>query len=87
MTVAVPGRVGEVGLDGKLRVTLPSIDLRTAENLTGRGGADVVTPRGETIGRVHTIVGTLEHPVVMVWLFDEAKRSVVGLHGKEVFLG
>ena len=87
MDIAVAGKVGEVGLDGNLRVTLPSIDLRTAEILTGRGGADVVTPRGETIGRVHTIVGTLEHPVVMVRIFHEAKRSVVGLHGKEVFLG
>jgi rRNA processing protein Gar1 len=87
MSVAVPGRVGELGLDGKLRVILPPIDLRVAEALTFRGGADVVTPRGEGIGRVDTIVGTLEHPVALVRLYDEAKRSASALAGKEVFLG
>lgn len=77
----------DVGLDGMLRVELDPIDLTAAEALTSRGGGEVVTNRGEGLGRVVNVVGTLERPVAIVRIYQDARGLVGKVMGKEVFLG
>ena len=83
----VRGKAGELGLDGKLRVELEAIDLATADHLTGRRGAAVMTPRGDEVGRVETIVGTLKRPTAVVRVHPDARLLASELRGREVFLG
>jgi rRNA processing protein Gar1 len=78
---------GDLGIDGKLRVDLDPMNLETAGNLTTHGGADVFTPRGDSLGRVVNIVGTLERPIAIVKLDHEVKTGADQLKGREVFLG
>ena len=78
---------GEIGLDGKLRVKLGSIDVGSAVELTRGGGAEVVTTRSEPVGRVETVVGTLRNPIAIVRLDREALPDADRLRGKELFLG
>jgi rRNA processing protein Gar1 len=78
---------GEVGLDGKLRVQLGAVDVKTVGELTYRGGAEVVTNRNEPVGRVETVVGTIQRPIAIVRLHPEAKTIADRLQGKELFIG
>jgi hypothetical protein len=81
------GKALDVGLDGMLRVELDPLDLKAAGTLTSKGGGQVVTNRGEGLGRVVSVVGTLEHPIAIVKVYPDARRLVRKLMGKEVFLG
>ena len=83
----VSGRAGEVGLDGMLRVELAPLDLSSARELTGRRRAEVLTSRGDSIGRVESLVGTLERPVAVVKVHPDRRKAVSQLRGREVFLG
>jgi hypothetical protein len=81
------GRAGDLGHDGMLRVELDPVDMRTAEDLTRGRGAEVFTPRGQSMGNVTGIVGTLERPIVVVRLHPDARRTATEMRGREVFLG
>ena len=74
-------------MDGRLRVELDPLDLRLAEDLTRGRGAEVFTPRGQSMGNVTNIVGTLERPVAIVRLHRDAWRTASEIRGREVYLG
>jgi hypothetical protein len=81
------GRAGEVGLDGKLRVELEPLKIDLAARL-GRGkGAQVFTPRGDGLGRVDSIIGTLDRPLAVVKVYPDARKAASEVHGRELFLG
>jgi hypothetical protein len=85
--LVVRGIAGDVGLDGNLRVDLDPIDLKAAETLTYKGGGEVVTNRGDGLGRIASIVGTLERPIAIIRVYPDARNLIVKVRGKEVFLG
>ena len=75
-----------MGLDGRLRVEMEPLALAAAEALTRGLGAEVFTPRGESLGTVQGIVGTLERPIVIVRLQRDALELATNIRGREVFL-
>lgn len=75
-----------MGLDGHLRVWLEPLELQLAEALQARGGAPVVQPRGERVGRIVTVVGTLQRPVAVVELDARAREQAVGLRDRELYV-
>ena len=81
------GLAGDLGLDGKLRVDLDPLFLSTAEKLIYGRGAEVYTPRGQTLGNVEGIVGTLDRPIAIVRLHRDSRRTATEMRGREVFLG
>ncbi len=81
------GLAADLGMDGNLRVELDPLDLRVAEDLTRGRGAEVFTPRGQSMGNVTSIVGTLERPIAIVRLRHDARRAATEIRGREVFLG
>ena len=81
------GLAGDLGLDGKLRVDLDPLYLSTAEKLIYGRGAEVYTPRGQTLGKVEVIVGTLDRPIAIVRLRSDSRRIATEMRGREVFLG
>jgi hypothetical protein len=85
--IIATGHAGDVGLDGKLRVELAPLKLQTAEELSRKGGASVMNPKGDTVGRVETVVGTLERPVAIVRVYPEMRKEASQMRGREVFLG
>lgn len=87
LEIIATGHAGDVGLDGKLRVELAPLKLSTAEELSRRKGAAVMNPKGDTVGRVDTVVGTLEHPVAVVRVHPDMRKEASQMRGGEVFLG
>ncbi len=85
--VMARGLAGDLGLDGKLRVDLDPLYLTTAEKLIYGRGAEVYTPRGQTLGNVEGIVGTLDRPIAIVRLHRDSRRTATEMRGREVFLG
>ncbi len=83
----VRGLAGEVGLDGDLRVGLDPITLELARELRSKGGARVFEPRGEELGRLTNLVGSLERPIAIVKLEPDARKLATSLRGREVYLG
>ena len=84
--VRAKGRAGELGLDGHLRVVLEPIDMALAEQLPSRGGAPVLLPRGDRVGRVLSIVGTLQRPVATVELDASVREHALALRDREVHI-
>ena len=84
--VRAKGHAGELGLDGHLRVVLGPIDMALAEQLPSKGGAPVLQPRGDRVGRVLSIVGTLQRPVAIVELDGTAREHALALRGREVHI-
>jgi rRNA processing protein Gar1 len=62
------------------------MELPLAEALQSRGGATVVQPRGERVGRIVTIVGTLQMPVAVVELDARARGQAIGLRDRELYV-
>jgi rRNA processing protein Gar1 len=84
--VRAKGRAGELGLDGHLRVVLEPIDMALAEQLPSRGGAPVLLTRGDRVGRVLSIVGTLQRPIATVELDAAVREHALALRGREVHI-
>jgi len=81
------GRAGEVGLDGRLRVEMEPLAIDLAAKLSRGRGAQVFTPRGEGVGHVEAIIGTLDRPVAVVKIFPDMRREASEMSGRELFLG
>jgi hypothetical protein len=81
------GKATEVGLDGKLRVEMEPLMLEVAADLTRGKGALVLTPRGDRLGNVESIVGNLENPVALVRVFPDMRKEAGSVLGRELFMG
>jgi rRNA processing protein Gar1 len=62
------------------------LEVQLAEALQSRGGATVVQPRGERVGRIVTIVGTLKKPVAVVELDARVREQAIGLRNRELYV-
>jgi hypothetical protein len=81
------GRASEIGLDGKLRIEVEPLRLEQAARL-GRGkGALVFTPRGDRLGAVESVIGTLDRPIAVVKVFPEMRKEASQVQGRELFMG
>ena len=81
------GRASEVGLDGKLRIELEPLDLDLATKLSRGRGALVFTPRGDRLGAIESIIGTLDRPIAVVKVFPEMRKEASQAQGRELFMG
>ncbi len=81
------GKASEVGLDGKLRVDLDPLDLETAARLSRGKGALVFTPRGDRLGSVESVIGTLDSPIAVVRVFPDMRKEASQARGRELFMG
>jgi hypothetical protein len=81
------GKATEVGLDGRLRVEMEPLKLEVAADLTRGKGALVLTPRGDRLGFVESIVGNLETPVALVRVFPDMRKEASSVLGRELFMG
>jgi hypothetical protein len=81
------GKATEMGLDGKLRVEMEPLKLEVAADLTRGKGALVLTPRGDKLGLVESIIGTLESPVAVVRVFPDMRKEASSILGRELFMG
>ena len=81
------GKATEVGLDGKLRIEMEPLDLQTASRLSRGKGALVFTPRGERLGSVESVIGTLDRPIAVVRVFPEMRKEASQVGGRELFMG
>jgi hypothetical protein len=81
------GMAADVGLDGKLRIEMEPLRLDTAGKLSRGRGALVFTPRGDRLGSVESIIGTLDRPIAVIKVFPDMRKEASELQGREVFLG
>ena len=81
------GRASQVGLDGKLRVEMEPLELELAARLSRGKGALVFTPRGDRLGAVESIIGTLDRPIAVVRVFPEMRQETGQVQGRELFMG
>jgi hypothetical protein len=81
------GKASEVGVDGRLRVEMEPLSLEVAAGLTRGKGALVITPRGDRLGQVESIVGNLKDPVAVVRVFPDMRKEASSVLGRELFMG
>jgi hypothetical protein len=81
------GKASEVGLDGKLRIEMEPLKLDTATMLSRGKGALVFTPRGDRLGAVDSIIGTLDRPIAVVRVFPDMRKEASEVQGRELFMG
>lgn len=81
------GKASEVGLDGRLRIEMEPVHLELAARLSRGKGALVFTPRGDRLGAVETVIGTLDRPIAVVKVFPEMRKEASQVQGRELFLG
>jgi len=81
------GRAAEVGLDGRLRVDMEPVAIDVAARLSRGRGAQVFTPRGQGVGHVETIIGTLDRPIAVVRVHSDMRREASEMTGRELFIG
>ena len=60
--------------------------MALVEQLTSKGGASVLQPRGDRVGRLLAVVGTLQRPVAIVELDEGAREHSLALRGREVHI-
>lgn len=81
------GNASDIGLDGKLRIDMEPLILDTAARLSRGKGALVFTPRGDRLGHVLSIIGTLDRPIAIVRVFPDMLKEASQMQGRELFLG
>ncbi len=81
------GRAAEVGLDGRLRVEMEPLAIDLAARLSRGRGAHVFTPRGDDVGQVETVIGTLDRPIAVVRVHADMRREASEMMGRELFIG
>ncbi len=85
--IVAKGKASDVGLDGKLRVEMEPLILDTAAKLSRGKGALVFTPRGDRLGSVESIIGTLDRPIAVVKVFPEMRKEASEVQGRELYMG
>jgi len=85
--VIARGQASDLGLDGKLRIEMEPLRLDTAAQLSRGKGAVVFTPRGDRLGQVNSIIGTLDRPIAIVRVFSDMRKEASEVQGRELFLG
>ena len=63
------------------------INLDTAAKLSRGKGALVFTPRGDRLGSVESIIGTLDRPIAVVKVFPEMRKEASEVQGRELYMG
>ena len=85
--IVAKGEAADVGLDGKLRIEMEPLKLDIAAELRRGKGALVFTPRGDRLGHVEVIIGTLDRPVAVVRVFSDMRKEASEMQGRELFMG
>lgn len=85
--VVAKGQATDLGLDGKLRIEMEPLRLDVAAQLSRGKGAVVFTPRGDRLGQVNSIIGTLDRPIAIVRVFPDMRKEASEVQGRELFLG
>ena len=85
--IVAKGEAADVGLDGKLRIEMEPLKLDIAAQLSRGRGALVFTPRGDRLGHVDVIIGTLDRPVAVVRVFSDMRKEASEMQGRELYIG
>ncbi len=81
------GKAADLGLDGKLRIEMEPLSVDVAARLSRGKGALVYTPRGDRLGQVDAIVGTVDSPIAVVRVFPDMRKEASEVQGRELFMG
>lgn len=63
------------------------VAIDVAARLSRGRGAQVFTPRGQGVGNVETIIGTLDRPIAVVRVHSDMRREASEMTGRELFIG